>query len=198
MTKKSRKAKPGKRDIIELSIIIAVFAIIYFTGSQAEVFGKVQQAVLYTGIMNANELDESSQKPANCDFKLFDVDGNILDAKDLKGKNIFINIWATWCAPCVAEMPSINKLYADVKDNPNAVFLMISEDRDFKKAIQWVKKKDFDFPIYRLATALPEEYETNVVPTTIVISAEGEIVVKKTGMANYNTRRFRKLMTAEQ
>lgn len=194
---KEKRAKSRKRDLIELAIVITIFAAIYFSGMQAEVFGKVQQAVLSTGFMNAGELDESVQKSADYNFKLIDEDGNILDATGLKGKTIFMNIWATWCAPCVAEMPSINKLYGKLKDDPNVVFLMISEDRDFQTAKDWVVKKEFDFPIYKLTTRLPDMYETNVVPTTVVISSEGKVVVKKTGMANYNTKRFRKLLSGE-
>ena len=194
---KTQKSKSRKRDLIELAVVLLIFAVIYFTGMQAEVFGKVQQAVLSTGIMNAGELDESVQKPADYNFKLIDENGDILDASTLKGKTIFMNIWATWCAPCVAEMPGINKLYAKLKDDPNVVFLMISEDKDFQTAKDWVAKKEFDFPIYKLTTRLPDMYETNVVPTTVVISSEGKVVVKKTGMANYNTKRFRKLLAGE-
>lgn len=195
--KEKKKAKSKKRDLIEFGVIIFIFGVIYLTGSQAEVFGKVQQAVLSTGIMNAGELDESVQQDASYDFKLQNEAGEIINAKTLKGKTIFINIWATWCAPCVAEMPSINKLFGKVKDNEDVVFLMISEDKEFQKAKDWVAKKEFDFPIYKLASRLPDQYETNVIPTTVVISAEGKIVVKHTGMANYNTRRFRKLLEGE-
>jgi len=195
---KAKKSKSRKRDLIELGVVLCVFALIYFTGMQAEVFGKVQQAVLSTGIMNVGELDESVQKPADYDFRLLDENGGLLDVQSLKGKTVFINIWATWCAPCVAEMPGINKLYGKLKDDPDVVFLMISEDRDFQVAKDWVAKKDFDFPIYKLASRLPDVYETNVVPTTVIISSEGKIVVKKTGMANYDTRKIRKLLSSDK
>lgn len=194
---KVKKVKPKRRDLIEFGIVILVFAVIYLTGMQAEVFGKVQQAVLYTGVMNAGELDESVQNKASYNFKLLNEEGKIVDAETLRGKTIFMNIWATWCAPCVAEMPGINQLYNKVKDEPNVVFLMISEDKDFQTAKDWVAKKGYDFPIYQLASRLPDQYETQVVPTTVVISSEGKVIVKKTGMANYNTRKFRKLLSGE-
>ena len=63
---------------------------------------------------------------------LVDPEGNVIDAKELKGKTIFMNIWATWCAPCVAEMPNINKLYGNVGSNPDIVFLMISHDKSMR------------------------------------------------------------------
>jgi len=191
---KKKKVKSKKRDLIELGIVLAVFAIIYLTGAQTEVFGKVQQAVLVTGVMNASAMDEADYVDASYDFKLIDPEGNITDANELKGKVIFMNIWATWCAPCVAEMPNINKLYGNVGDNPNIVFLMISHDKTMSKAVEWVKKKEFDFPIYQLYTRLPDVYETGVVPSTFVISPEGKVVVQKVGMANYNARRFRKFI----
>jgi thiol-disulfide isomerase/thioredoxin len=189
-----KKKKPTRRDFIELAIILVVFAVIYLTGSQAKVFGKVQQAVLYTGIMNARELDEMAIKEANYNFKFTNESGQVVSAQTLKGKTVFMNIWATWCAPCVAEMPGINALYEKVKDDKDVVFLMISEDRDFQKAKDWIADKGFDLPIHQLASQLPTVYETGVVPTTFVISKDGKIVVKKTGMANYNTKRFERLL----
>ncbi len=190
-----KKGKSKKRDLIELGVILAIFATIYLTGSQAEVFGKVQQAVLITGVMNAGTLDDEDQVDASYDLKLIDSEGQTLDLEELKGKAIFMNIWATWCAPCVAEMPNINKLYGNVGSNENIVFLMISEDKTMDRAKNWIDKKGFDFPIYKLASPLPEVYETGVVPSTFVISPEGKVVVKKTGMANYNAKRFRKFIT---
>lgn len=192
--KKPKKAKVTKRDIIELVVIVSIFAVIYITGSQAEVFGKVQQVFLKTGVMNASQLDESSYQLADLDFQVTDREGKIIDVKTLKGKTVFINIWATWCAPCVAEMPSINKLKKKLADYPDIHFLMISEDKKMETAIKWVDKKGFDLPIHKTVGRLPEVYETGYVPSTFVISPNGEIVVRHTGMANYNTRRFRKLL----
>ncbi|WP_268124522.1 TlpA family protein disulfide reductase [Roseivirga pacifica] len=189
-----KKKRISKRDWIELSVIVAIFATIYITGSQAEVFGRVQQVVLKTGVMNATALNEDAYFNADYDFLLVNEKGETVEARSLKGKTIFMNIWATWCPPCVAEMPSINKLYANFKDNENVVFLMISHDREFETAKKWVAQKEFDFPIFQLKTRLPDIYETGVVPSTFVISPAGEIVASKTGMANYNSRRFRKFM----
>jgi thiol-disulfide isomerase/thioredoxin len=188
-----KKLKPSKRDIIELSVVAAIFLVIYFTGSQAEVFGRVQQVFLKTGVVNVSVNDED-EFAADYNFRLIDSEGNKLDVRDLQGKTIFINMWATWCAPCVAEMPSINDLYNKIENKEDIIFLMISYDKDMRTARSWVKRKGFDFPVYQLASALPDMYETGVVPTTFVISPEGKIVLSKTGMANYDTRRFMKFL----
>lgn len=191
---KPKKAKVTKRDIIELVVIVSIFAVIYLTGSQAEVFGKVQQVFLKTGVMNASELDESSYQLADMNFKVTDRDGKVIDVNTLKGKTVFINVWATWCAPCVAEMPSINKLKKKLAEYPDIHFLMLSEDKKMETSVKWIDKKGFDLPIHKIVGRLPEMYETGYVPSTFVISPKGEIVVRHTGMANYNTKRFRKLL----
>src|ERR1700740_1074525 len=51
------------------------------------------------------------------------ADGKLTDRQQQKGKVIFINFWATWCPPCLAEMPSVNALYQKVKNNSNIIFL---------------------------------------------------------------------------
>lgn len=186
--------KIKKRDIIELSIVVLVFAVIFLTNSQAEVFGRVQGVVLKTGIFNAGGLDEEEFLKAAYNFKVTNEDGQVIDIETLRGKTIFLNIWATWCPPCVAEMPSINALYQDFENNENVVFLMISEDKDFNKAKDWIVSKELDLPIYQLASPLPDLYETGFVPSTFVISPKEKVVVRKTGMANYDTKRFRNLL----
>jgi thiol-disulfide isomerase/thioredoxin len=194
MTDKKKRG-PSKRDIIELSVIVIIFAVIYITGSQAEVFGKVQQAFLKTGVVNISLPDESAE--ADYNFQLVDSEGAQLDVRALKGKTIFINMWATWCAPCVAEMPSINALYNKIENKEEIVFLMISYDKEMRSARGWVKRKGFDFPVYQLTSVLPNMYETGVVPSTFVISPKGKIVLSKTGMANYDTRRFLKFLNKQ-
>lgn len=183
-----------KRDLIELSLVVIIFAVIFLTNSQAEVFGRVQGVVLKTGIFNASGLEEDEYLRADYDFKVRDENGQLLDGESLRGKTIFMNLWATWCPPCVAEMPSIDALYQDFKEQNDIVFLIISEDKDFNKAKKWIADKDIDLPIYQLATPLPDVYETGLLPSTFVISPKEKVVVRTVGMANYDTKRFRRLL----
>ncbi|MDZ7608876.1 MAG: TlpA disulfide reductase family protein [Cyclobacteriaceae bacterium] len=113
--------------------------------------------------------------------------------KDFQGKVIFMNIWATWCPPCIAEMPDIHDLYQEMK-NEDIVFVMLSVDDDLQKAIRFVDKKGFEFPVYQLAGPMPMAFESSAIPTTFVISPEGKIVVKKSGMAKYNSKKFREYL----
>ena len=138
-------------------------------------------------------LNESSADQADYNFTLIDEDGNQKPFTDFEDKVVFINFWATWCPPCVAEMPDINALYQEMEDK-GIEFAMISFDDEFQKAKNFVEKKEFDFPIYQLASPLPKVYESNAIPTTYVLSPEGKIVVSKSGMAKYNTKKFKRFL----
>ena len=117
------------------------------------------------------------------DSKNYDVN---LD--DFKGKLLILNFWATWCPPCIAEMPDINKLYQSV--NKEVHFAIISVDEDREKAKAFAKRKDFDFPIYFPKSRLPKVYESTTIPTTYVIDTKGHIVISQRGMAKYSSDAF--------
>ena len=188
------KKKSLKREAIEWVIFIGIITTLYVTGLHTPVLGALQGLVLKTGIMQPSIADEDYGK-ASYNFKLTDTYGQEIAFDDFKGKTVFLNFWATWCPPCVAEMPDINELYNDLKDDQNIVFVMISFDKDFEKAKSFVDKKEFDLPIYQLNSNLPKVYESSSIPTTYVISPEGRIVVSKKGMAKYNTKKFKDFLT---
>jgi thiol-disulfide isomerase/thioredoxin len=189
-----KKKKNIKRDFIEWGVIICIGAILYFTGLHTQVIGTLQGFVLETGIIRPDISEEKPVGYADYGFVLMDSDGNQLRGEQLNGKVVFMNFWATWCPPCIAEMPDINDLYLEMNENENLKFIMISLDDDFNKAINFVKRKEFDFEIYRFVTPIPETYASKVIPTTYVISSNKEIVVKKEGMAKYDSRSFKNFL----
>jgi thiol-disulfide isomerase/thioredoxin len=184
-----KKKKSIKREIIEWGIFLGIMGFLFGTGLHTPVFGFIQGLVLKTGIMQpSTEGVPISQ--ADYNFTLIDSEGNKIPFTDLENEVVFINFWATWCPPCIAEMPDINSLYGEMKDE-GINFVLISLDDDFQKAKDFVKRKGFDFPIYHLGSNLPEVYESQAIPTTYVISPKGKIVVSKSGMAKYNTKKFK-------
>lgn len=184
-----KKKKSIKREIIEWGIFLGILAFLFGTGLHTPVFGFLQGLILKTGIIQPS-IEEAAPETADYNFILVDQHGNRKPFSDFKEKVVFINFWATWCPPCIAEMPDINSLYEDQKTQ-GIEFVLISLDDDFQKAKDFVQKKDFAFPIYQLASPLPKVYESSAIPTTYVLSPEGKIVVSKSGMAKYNTRKFR-------
>src|SRR5699024_7381275 len=157
-------------------------------GLHTEVFGFIQRGILATGLMTP-DIETHAQKKApkaNLDVPLFNSKGERVNMQMFEGKVIFMNIWATWCAPCIAEMPGINALYQKVK-NEDIVFVMLSIDDRFEKAVAFKEQKGFDFEVYRLDGKLPQMYATQSIPTTYVIDSEGNLVLDHKGMANYNS-----------
>lgn len=187
-----KKKKSIKREIIEWGIFLGIMAILFGTGLHTPVFGFLQGLLLKTGIMQPS-ITETTFEKADYDFTLIDEKGRQIPFTDFKDEVVFVNFWATWCPPCIAEMPDIQDLF-ESEQTKQVKFVLISLDDDFQKAKDFVTKKGFTFPIYRLGSALPPVYESRAIPTTYVISPEGNIVVSKSGMAKYNTKKFRNFL----
>jgi thiol-disulfide isomerase/thioredoxin len=113
-------------------------------------------------------------------------DSKTLYLPDQKGKVIFMNFWATWCPPCIAEMPSINKLREKLKGNKNIVFIMVDVDHDFSKSVPFMSKHGFGLPIYQANDAIPENLLGRSIPTTVVFDRNGKMVFRNEGSADYN------------
>jgi thiol-disulfide isomerase/thioredoxin len=200
--KTEKQLKSNRRTWIEYGILALIAFILYATGLHTEVIGFAQRGILATGLMNPDveevmenrenlTLAPSEQKivPADFNLNLMDPDGNSVSLASMKGKVIFINFWATWCPPCIAEMPSIRDLKDDVGDR--VTFVMISRDDDFKTAIEFNKRKEYNLPIYALPGGLPSMYQSTALPTTYIIDAAGRLVLTHKGMADYDTQEFK-------
>ena len=181
-----------KKEAVSWGIIFTVFGTLYLTGWHTPVLGKIQSWFLATHIITPS-IEKENKATFNFDGVLIAPDGEKTAYSDLKENTIFINYWATWCPPCLGEMPHIEKLYQQLKDNPDIVFLMISKDKDFKKAVEFKKKKEYDLPIFQELNS-PVQLQSNILPTTFVIK-NGKIAFKKEGMSNFNTEEFKTFLS---
>lgn len=191
--------KKTKKNLIEYGLILAVFGGLYFTGLHTEVLGFLQRGIIATGIMNP-DLEKDSKLAENVPDPKADFSMNLINSKgerfameELKGKVIFMNIWATWCPPCIAEMPGINELYKDI-DKDKIAFIMLSVDQNFQEAIDFNNKKDYTFEVYKSVGGMPPMYHSQSIPTTFVIDARGKLVLTHTGMGDYNTGDFKEFL----
>ena len=181
------------KTIKELVVVILIIIVLQVTGLMAEVTGAVQRLILLTGLMDPDIEQLDNPKDADYDLQLVSMDGNHQSLHDFEGKTIFINLWATWCGPCIAEMPNINSLYNKVKGE-DVVFVMLNLDDEREKAYKFMERKGFGFPVYFPLKGVPSLYHSGTIPTTHVISPDGKIIFTKTGTANYNTERFREFL----
>lgn len=126
----------------------------------------------------------------NEDILFKSMDGQIVNLKDQKGKVVFINFWATWCPPCVAEMPSIQKLYSTLKEDERILFLLVDMDNKPEKSQKFMDKRRFNLPVYTPASSIPDILFTRALPTTIVLNKNRKIVFKHEGTADYSNAEF--------
>lgn len=191
--------KKLKKNLIEYGIIATVFIGLFVSGLHAEVFGFLQRGILATGLMNPDTEEKAEiaavtpPKGAIMDFSLVNSKGEKVNMKQYEGKVIFLNVWATWCPPCIAEMPGINKLYQEVKDD-NVEFIMLSVDQNFEKAKKFRSNKGFEFEIYRAAGPVPQMYSSRSIPTTYVIDADGNLALTHLGMGDFDTKDFKQFL----
>ena len=123
-----------------------------------------------------------------------DINGKVVDLGNLKGKVVFLNFWATWCPPCLAEMPSIQKLYTQFAADPDFVFLLVDADSKLPDAQQFMQKKKYSMPVYEVASNIPEQLFKGSLPTTIVFDKKGRISFNEEGAANYAHKKFIEFM----
>lgn len=117
--------------------------------------------------------------------------GELINLNDLKNQVVFINTWATWCPPCLAEMPEINDLYTDYKDK--ITFLIVSTDEE-KALREYMNQNGYVFKNYHPLSNVPQDLNSTSIPHTIVIDKSGYIRVDKVGSAKWNHKDFRKAL----
>lgn len=126
-------------------------------------------------------------------FSVLDINGNIVNLQSLKGKKLFVNLWASWCPPCKREMPSIEKLYQSVDSN-KVKFLLVSFDDQFEYAKKYVSSKGLKLPIYYPAENPPALFNVQGIPATFIFSEKGELIKRVDGSENYDTKEYKALL----
>ncbi len=176
-----------KKRILNL-LFIAMLAVFIFVPSA--------KAFLIQGLMQVGLFKPAIEQPKQqvildlSAIKFKDAKGNTLSLADLHGKVVFLNFWATWCPPCLAEMPSVNKLYEQFKNDREVVFILVDADSDFAKAQAYMDRKGYQLPVYNVASSIPETLFAGSLPTTVVLDKKGRLSFKEVGAANYASDKF--------
>lgn len=136
-------------------------------------------------------VEAGSRAVVPADDVLFErEDGKKVRLSELRGKVVFLNFWATWCPPCIAEMPGINDLYQDLNKLPDLVFILVDADGDLTKSRRFLTTHQYHLPLYQLNSEIPATLFSGTLPTTVVINKQGQIVLRETGAAAYHSEDF--------
>ena len=148
---------------------------------------KLKVAVWSPSLEDANDQDQV----APFQYAVTDLHGASRNIAVGEGKVTFISFWATWCPPCIAELPGIQQLYDAYGDRVN--FLLLTQEAP-EKVERFVRKKGYELPIYFPQMQTPAILQENSIPTNYVIDAQGSIIIKETGAADWNSSKVRNLL----
>ena len=173
---------------INIILVAAVLILLFVPNAKSWLL----QQLVTNGLFKAHiEKDTATANLPEAPFFSFkDGEGNKVDTKDLKGKVLFINFWASWCPPCRAEMPSLNALYNKFKTEDRLVFIFINEDEDIVKQAAYLQHQKWSIPLHTVSSNIPDVLFSGSLPTTVVIDKNGKIVLKHEGMADYHSDKF--------
>jgi peroxiredoxin len=125
-------------------------------------------------------------------FSCTTIDGKTIDLSKLRGKIVMINFFATWCGPCNAELPVLQKnIWDKYKDNKSFRLIILGREHNAAEVSDFVKSKNFTMPfapdpkreIYKL-------YATQFIPRNVIVGKDGRIIFQSMG---YNEEEFKKI-----
>ena len=128
-------------------------------------------------------------EPAAFDWTVLDLDDQPVPFARFKGKPVFLNFWATWCGPCVREMPSIDSLAKDTRLAGKSIeFVCVSTDDNSAVVRQFLKGKNFGMTFLRVRDGkVPPVFLTEGIPATFLIDPNGRIAATEIGSADWHT-----------
>lgn len=178
-------------------LLVLACGVVLATDLRPLVLGRLQQGLLATGLWRPTlpapaaagppaRPTVASPSPA---LTLRGLDGRLLSLQELRGKAVLVNLWASWCPPCVAEMPGLQALYEKV-DKRKVAFVLISLDENPAKAQRLVQRRGYTMPVYFPTASLPAPFDTESIPTTVLLGPDGQVAARHEGMADYDTPAF--------
>jgi len=164
--------------LIAISVVFVYFYLSYMKEKRVE---EVDYETLYSSL----SIQRINPPQKAEDFTLRTLEGKRVSLKDYRGKVIFLNFWATWCGFCRIEMPSIEKLWQEFKEEDFAI-LAIDVQEEGKLVSSFMKKMNLSFPVLldgKGKTA--QSYGIRGLPTTFFLNPKGEIIGKAVGARDW-------------
>jgi thiol-disulfide isomerase/thioredoxin len=166
---------PAKLSLAGISLfVVVVFALYaaYLASRVEDVVAPVEIAVPSKGATSPLGLGQAAP-----DFALSDVDGKPVKLSDFAGRPVWVNVWASWCAPCRAEMPDLDAVYRDVRRGDNGLsLLVVSLGEDPGVVRRYLSTTKYEVPVLVDPTfSFTEHYRITGLPTRFFIDRKGVI-----------------------
>jgi len=168
--------------IIWIIISVVIFAV--------AIWGYNTLSSRYTEGAKGTKTPVKTERDTAPDFTVLNEGGEEVLLSDLKGKNVIVNFWASWCPPCKAELPDFEKIYKEYGDKVEIMIVNMTDgaQETIEKAKEHISENGYTFPVYydtQLSAAMA--YNVMSIPQTYIIDTEGKIVKKISGMTDYKT-----------
>ena len=162
--------------------ILLFITVIAFAGSSGFL---LQQHLSKPDTTEKKIVSSVINKPAQ-EFAMKDLEGNIRNITDWKGKVVLLNFWATWCPPCRYEMPALERLWKKVK-NKNIIILGLNVGEDADTIFEFTGTYPMSFPIpMDIDGKVIEQYPIKGLPTTYVINPQGMVTHRAVGSREWD------------
>jgi thiol-disulfide isomerase/thioredoxin len=180
-------------------LFFTAFAVVMSTDLRQPVLSTMQRGLLATGLWRATPparpaalptAQFASERTYPLSLPLLTLDGRPANLSQFRGKVVLVNLWASWCPPCLAEMPGLQALYQKV-DTSKVAFVLISLDENQNKARALLKRKHYTMPVFFPVAELPAPFNSSSIPYTVILTPQGRVADRHSGMADYDTPEFR-------
>ena len=135
---------------------------------------------------DAGQAQQTEDPPVMlADFQFTDIDGNTFSAEKYRGKRVFMHFWATWCRPCIQEMPSI----AEMINRTDNIHFIFPSDEDLAKIRRFKEQNDFPFNYVQLKGGF-QQVGISTLPTTYLFDENGQLSEVIIGAKNWDDEEF--------
>ena len=183
-----RKITPFKFELLAVILLMTFAGMgfhLFYNGSLATAGPQEQELERLFGNIGILKIPYISRP---VEIKLKDVFGNTVSLSDFRGKIVFLNFWATWCPPCIIEMPSMEKLHRRFKDKSFVMVAINSQETDALVKSFFEKNKLSFTALLDSSGEVGFGFGVNALPTTFVLDKQGRIIGSALGPRDWNSQ----------